>query len=121
MKKVLCVIAALLCATAANAVEMPQDFRGEWCYASHDEKTNRFFYVILEDCKSVPFSIDEKGFGQDDGGCEVVKILSRKKVDRPPEFILKVSARCTTADGPTIFSIHEFVRFKDTLTVRVVK
>jgi hypothetical protein len=37
MKTVLFGIATLLCATAANAVEMPQAFRGEWCVTQAGE------------------------------------------------------------------------------------
>jgi hypothetical protein len=109
-------------ATAAHAVEMPKELQGTWCRDFYDPKIG-VLYMLREECKETTLLIHEKGYGEDEGSCELIKILSvkEKMYGSGPEDTYKVRSRCRTLDGSTKIVIHELSRYKFTLTVKEIK
>jgi hypothetical protein len=90
VKKLLFLIAALLCATAAHAATftIPKDIQGEWC----TEKDSSVYRPCDDLHKGVPFTFKQTGYETSFYKCQIV---SGKEFKETVRTRFQVTARCT--------------------------
>ena len=86
--KYLAILIILFCATAAHAIEMPEDLVGRWCQAEEMS----FIQCEREDANLI---ITRNSFEPKYGSCDILSVRKSKRVKRA--WIVR--ERCTGGDA----------------------